>query len=243
MMKAKPGSKGFQKLNRFKEMMMKQHLILPWGIVYAVLGGGMIACTPSAVQTPAPEPAQSSMQAAKDAYQRKDYKLAVEWFRKAAEQGDAKAQYNLGIAYDKGQGVAQDYAKAAQWYRKAADQGLTQAQNNLGILYKQGQGVPQDYAQAAGWFRLAAGLGFAQAQHNLGLAYRDGQGVKQDRGQALQWLQKAAGQGDEQAQADLNQLKTTGKGASKTQGAVKPAQAPKKAAKPNPAKQTGDSPR
>jgi TPR repeat protein len=224
-------------------MMMQQHSMLRWGIVYLALGAGMMACTPSAVQTPTPETAQSALQAAKDAHQRKDYKLAVEWFRKAAERGDAKAQYNLGTAYDKGQGVAQDYAQAAQWYRKAADQGLPQAQNNLGILYKQGQGVPQDYAQAAGWFRQAADVGFAQAQYNLGLAYRDGQGVKQDRGQALQWLQKAAAQGDEQAQADLNPLKTSGKAASKTTRTVKQAPAPQKAAKPNPAKQTGDSQR
>ena len=52
-----------------------------------------------------------------------DYALAVEWFRKAAKQGNAVAQSALGAAYDQGQGVPQDYAQAAVWYRKAAKQG------------------------------------------------------------------------------------------------------------------------
>ena len=52
-----------------------------------------------------------------------DYAAAVSWYRKAAEQGNASAQYNLGVMYDNGQGVPQDYAAAVSWYRKAADQG------------------------------------------------------------------------------------------------------------------------
>ena len=45
---------------------------------------------------------------------RQDYTQAVQWFRKAAEQGDAKAQYNLGVAYDNGHGVRQDLALAQE---------------------------------------------------------------------------------------------------------------------------------
>jgi TPR repeat protein len=55
-------------------------------------------------------------------------------YRKAADQGNARAQFNLGVLYANGQGVAQDYAEAARWYRKAADQGHADAQNNLGLL-------------------------------------------------------------------------------------------------------------
>ena len=54
------------------------------------------------------------------------------WYRKAAEQGLARAQCNLGICYDDGTGVPQDTAQAAAWYRKAAEQGLARAQCNLG---------------------------------------------------------------------------------------------------------------
>jgi TPR repeat protein len=50
-----------------------------------------------------------------------DYKEAVKWYRKAAEQGVVDGQYNLGWMYDKGKGVVQDYKEAVKWYRKAAE--------------------------------------------------------------------------------------------------------------------------
>ena len=65
----------------------------------------------------------------------KDYAQASQWYRKAADQGDADAQTNLGFLYANGHGVAQDYAQALQWYRKAADQGYASAQYNLGVMY------------------------------------------------------------------------------------------------------------
>ena len=80
------------------------------------------------------------------------------WYRKAADQGNASAQYNLGLMYWRSQGVPQDYAAAVSWYRKAADQGHADAQFNLGIMYEEGQGVPQDYAQAHMWFNLSRWL-------------------------------------------------------------------------------------
>ncbi len=45
---------------------------------------------------------------------------ALQWYRKAAEQGEVTAQYNLGVMYDNGQGVPQDYAQAHMWYNLAA---------------------------------------------------------------------------------------------------------------------------
>ena len=57
------------------------------------------------------------------AIQRGDYATALLLFRQLADQGNAAAQYNLGVIYDKGLGVAQDYKAAVKWYRKAADQG------------------------------------------------------------------------------------------------------------------------
>jgi hypothetical protein len=86
----------------------------------------------------------------------KDYSQAAYWYRKAAQQGNASAQGDLGMLYDKGLGVAQDYTEAATWYRKAADQGIAAAQAMLGNLYVKGLGVTQDYAQAYFWFDLAA---------------------------------------------------------------------------------------
>ena len=85
-----------------------------------------------------------------------DYAEAVKWYRLAAEQGNAKAQYNLGVMHDKGQGVPEDYAEAVKWYRLAAEQGNAKAQYNFGAMYAKGQGLPQDYVQAYMWFNLAA---------------------------------------------------------------------------------------
>ena len=54
---------------------------------------------------------------------RQDYTQAVQWYRKAAEQGDAEAQYNLGLMYYKGEGVRQDLALAQEWFGKACQNG------------------------------------------------------------------------------------------------------------------------
>jgi len=112
--------------------------------------------------------------------------------QRAAERGNAIAQYNLGVAYDHGRGVSQDFWQAAHWYREAAEQDYSPAQNNLGVLYENGQGVPQDFEQAAHWYRKAAEQGLAAAQYTLGLMCESGQGVPQDFEQAAHWYRKAA---------------------------------------------------
>ena len=126
------------------------------------------------------------------AYDRGDYAKAVKWFRKAAEQGNADAQLNLGFMYNRGQGVLQNYAEAVEWYRDAADQGYARAQFNLGLMYHKGEGVPQDGAEAVMWYRKAAEQGFADAQLNLGLMYGKGRGVPQDYILAHKWSSLAA---------------------------------------------------
>lgn len=94
----------------------------------------------------------------------RDDATAVDWFRKAADQGLADAQTMLGIAYDTGKGVGQDDVAAASWYRKAADQGNVHAQSQLGLMYEKGRGVAQDYVAAASWYRKAAERGDPLAQ-------------------------------------------------------------------------------
>lgn len=66
------------------------------------------------------------------AYQRGDYATTLKEWKPLAEQGDADAQYNLGVMYGDGDGVPQDYAEAMRWYRAAARQGNASAQYNLG---------------------------------------------------------------------------------------------------------------
>lgn len=76
--------------------------------------------------------------------------------RAAAERGDVKAQFELGLAYARGVGIERDFAQAAVWYRKAALQRDIGAMNNLGVFYIQGTGVKQDFTQGYLWLHLAA---------------------------------------------------------------------------------------
>ena len=78
----------------------------------------------------------------------RDYTLAAEWYRKAAQSGLAEAQNNLGFLYDQGMGVDRDDRQAVEWYLMAARQGHAQAQNNLGVMYGTGRGVPRDPGEA-----------------------------------------------------------------------------------------------
>ena len=59
---------------------------------------------------------------------------AVRWYRRAAEQGDVLAQYNLGWMYENGRGVGRDRVEAVRWYRLAAEQGDADAQRALDRL-------------------------------------------------------------------------------------------------------------
>lgn len=98
------------------------------------------------------------------AYGTGDFATALREWRPLAQQGNAEAQYNLGLMYQRGEGVPQDYAEAVSWYRKAAVQGDASAQSNLGIAYGSGKGVPQVYATAHMWLNLAAGNGSGAAE-------------------------------------------------------------------------------
>ena len=91
------------------------------------------------------------------------YAEAMTWHRKAADLGDAKAQFSVGVMYFKGLGVPQNYAEAAKWYRRAADQGDPTAQFNLGSMYAKGQTVPHDDVTALVWLTVAAERGVRTA--------------------------------------------------------------------------------
>jgi TPR repeat protein/membrane associated rhomboid family serine protease len=130
----------------------------------------------------------------------------------AAEEGDAVAQFNLGLNYYKGQGVEQNYTEAAKYFRKAAEQGHATAQCYLGLMYGNGRGVEKDEYEAVKWYRKSAEQGFAGAQKNLGVMYMNGQGVEQDYAEAVKWYRKAAEQGDAGAQRNLGLMYDNGRG-------------------------------
>jgi len=130
------------------------------------------------------------------ALERKDYATALAKFRSAALQGNDVAQYNFGVMYNEGKGVAQDYKEAVRWFQLAAQQGLAQAQYNLASKYRKGEGIAQDYKEAVRWYELAARQGHSDAKNNLGVMYINGQGVLQDHVKAHMWFNIAAIIGD-----------------------------------------------
>jgi TPR repeat protein len=137
-----------------------------------------------------------------------DYAEAVKWFHKAAEQGYARAQFNLGLMLHGAGSVVQ----AVKWWRKAAEQGNANAQGSLGLMYYNGNGVPQNYVEAVKWYRKAAEQGDAEAQYSLGVMYASGKGVAEDDTEAVRWFHKAAEQGYARAQFNLGLMYRKGRG-------------------------------
>lgn len=146
--------------------------------------------------------------------QTQDYKQAIYWFGKSAEQGNVIAQTTLGYIYFKGEGVPQDHAQAIHWYTKAAEHGDVNAQRSLGSLYFNPDGVPRDYAQALVWYTKAAEQGDLPSQFSLGVMSAKGNGsaASKDYKQAFFWYSKAANQGFAPAQLALGRVYGVGEG-------------------------------
>jgi hypothetical protein len=106
-------------------------------------------------------------------YKAGDYDSALSICTKAAEQGIATAQYNLGLMFDNGKGVPQDYKQAVYWYTKAAEQGKANAQTNLGLMFADGQGTPKNKVMAYVWWNIAAAQGSEGAANNRDLIEKD----------------------------------------------------------------------
>ena len=96
-------------------------------------------------------PAFADLAAGQEAYDKGDYATALKEFLPLARQGNAEAQYSLGVMYDEGRGLAKDDKEAVNWYRLAAEQGYAPAQYNLGVMCEEGRGAPRDYSGAAQW--------------------------------------------------------------------------------------------
>jgi len=86
----------------------------------------------------------------------KDALEALNYYRKAADQGVSFAQFNLGLMYAKGECVSKDIRKAVKWFTKATEQGYANAQFNLGVAYHNGNGVSLDDIRSYAWYSLAA---------------------------------------------------------------------------------------
>lgn len=136
----------------------------------------------------------------------KDLEEAVKWYRKAAEQGYAPAQDDLGDCYYFGDGVDVDYVEAAKWYRRAAEQGDQFAQNSLGDCYYYGYGVDVDNVKAVKWYKKSAEQGNTAAKTDLGWCYYCGSGVAENVQKAEELLLDAANEGSNLAMLRLGHI-------------------------------------
>ncbi len=102
-----------------------------------------------------------------EALKRGDFRVAAVLFAPLAEKGDVRAQYNLGLLYASGLGVAHDYQAALKWHRLAAGQGHAGAQNALAQMYAKGHGVPQDKVRAHMWHSVAVESSTAGSKEEL----------------------------------------------------------------------------
>ncbi len=160
-------------------------------------------------------PALADFQKGLDAYSNGDYATALKEWKSPADQGDAHAQYGLGLLYDLGRGVPVDPAQAAKWYGLAAAQDLPGAQSNLAMLYAEGRGVPKDMGQADQLWLSAGKSGVVEAQFNLGLSYYRGEGVPKSYPDAAGWFQKAAEGGSVDGQYAIAEMYRIGRGVPK----------------------------
>lgn len=124
----------------------------------------------------------------------------------AAASGNATAQFQLGRAYFRGEGVPADNAKAIEWISQSAEKGNPDALTSLGFFYSQGVVFEKDEAKAIEWFRKGAAAGSVQSQLNLGLMLRQAKTITCNNTESLEWLEKAASSGDSVAVRTYGQV-------------------------------------
>ena len=153
---------------------------------------------------------------------KKNYIMAFESFRKAAEQGNPKAIYQLGFCYEKGDGVDKDEKLSIAWYKKAipelismSELGDSDSQCYLGECYQKGLTLPKDFSKAAEWFHRAAKQGNARGQFNLGICFFEGKGIKKSYAKAFECFAVAAKKGFALAQYKLGHCYEQGHGTKK----------------------------
>lgn len=146
-----------------------------------------------------------------------NYEEAEKWFRLAAEQGDAFAQYKLGDLYEHGVESTSAREESANRFlerlnRFTDEHGIARPENKLVQMSHNDHGVPQDIKEAMKWYRLAAEQGNPNAQQHLGDMYCSGKGVPQDDEEAAKWYRLVAEYGFASAQRMLGHMYQTGRG-------------------------------
>ena len=142
------------------------------------------------------------------------YEKALKLYLKAAERGDAEAQYISGGMYFEGLGTRKNFPAAFKLLHQAALNGKSSSisQQIIGQAFLLGSGVPKNYKEALKWYGLSAENGNSEAQNELGYMYFSGNGVKHDPKKAAKLFLQAAESGLAIAQYNMGILYYTGNG-------------------------------
>jgi TPR repeat protein len=128
----------------------------------------------------------------------------VRWYRRAADAGNADAEFKLAELHLAGRGVPQDGAQAASWLERAARRGNRPSMFKLAYVCNKGaSGLPADMPKAINWYEQAVAWGDGAAANNLGVIYAKGDGVTQDLVLAYGWFLTAERMQVESATAAL----------------------------------------
>jgi len=166
-----------------------------------------------------------------------DKKEAVNWYQKAAREGNAAAMFNLGVAYFNGEGVPEDLSEARPWFILAEDSGSQKAIEavnrseaglqtrdfnhiyfSIGQRYQNGVQVRQNYAAAAKWYQRAAERNDARSAMALAGLYASGRGVAQSFSQMFRWCSVAADHNSPSGMYCVGKLYRDGAGTPKDSG-------------------------
>lgn len=162
----------------------------------------MAAAMGAALLTAPVHAQEDPVKAGVDAYERGDYKTAVDRWRPVAIRGNPDAQFNLGQAYKMGRGVPADLKQAEEWYRKAALQGHEQAEINYGLaLFENGKRT-----EAVQWLERGVSRGDPRTQYVLGVMLFNGDGIAKDWVRAYALMVRSSSTGLEAATKTLAQM-------------------------------------
>jgi len=153
---------------------------------------------------------KADLQSAKEAYERGDNRTAFDGFKILAENGNAEAQYYLGMLFIYGEKeIHFDKKKSLKWIKLSAKNGFAKAQLELGDTYFFGWGVPKNDLESLKWHRMAAEQGSKVAQSELGWMYENAKGGAEDLVRAHMWYNIAVTNGDLSAASDRNKVEMT----------------------------------
>jgi len=157
---------------------------------FFILWAGMVSPVSTVMASDNPE---VYMEKANAAFEQADIVNAMNWYRKAAELGNAEAQTRLAYLLDN----AEENKEAIEWYQKAVEQGYPDAMYGLAGMYAAGEGTPKSEAKAFDLFSQAANNGHAPSIRILAVTYEEGNlGQPIDYELAVQWLQTGVSAGD-----------------------------------------------